>query len=186
MDFITFSATQLTALALGAVLLFWMVGGRNRLVGLRNRIAQAWLQVDEGLKSRGDAVPPLVVALRPHLPGEQGALDTLLGAERQVRAAADALAQRPTDAALAAALVAAETAMGSATSRVLSLVELHLELRHDPAIAPHAEALRDSGPRLAFARQLYNEAALAYTEAVQLFPTKLLAELFRFSPAGRL
>lgn len=186
MDFIALNKTQITALALGAVLLFWMVGGYNRLVALRSRIGQAWLQVDEALKQRGEAVPPLVVALRPLLTGEQGALDTLLGVERQVRAAADALAQRPVDAALAAALVAAESAMGSATSRVLSLIELHMELRHDPTIAPHAQTLRDSGPRLLFARQLYNEAAGNYTEAVQLFPTRLLAELYRFSPAGRL
>jgi LemA protein len=180
------SHTQIAVLAAAAVLVFWMVGAYNRLVALRNAIGQAWQLVDEVLLKRGEAVLPLVAALRAPLAAEQGALDTLLAAQAQVRSAADALRARPVREALAAALVAAESAMASASSRVLALMEQQAELRHDPAVAPEAAVLRDSAARLAFARQLFNEAALAYNAAVNQFPTRLLTPMFGFGTAGRI
>ena len=180
------SHAQIAVLAVAAVLVFWMVGAYNRLVALRNAIGAAWALVDDVLKKRGDAVDALVQGLREPLAAEQNALDALLGAERQVRTAAAALTVRPVDAALAAAVVVAEAGMASAASRVLSLLEQQDALRHEPSVAPHATVLRDSVAKLAFSRQLFNEATEAYNAAVRLFPTKLLADLYRFGPAGKL
>jgi LemA protein len=180
------STTQITVLVVAAVLVFWMVGAYNRLVALRSAIGSVWALLHDGIRQRGDAVAPLVLALRAALAAEQGALDALLAADKQVRSAADALAARPVDAALAAAVVAGEAAMASAGSRVLALLEQHDTLRHDEQVRPHAATLRDSALGLAFSRQRYNEAAAAYNEAAALFPTRLLAELYRFGPAGRL
>lgn len=180
------SNAQIAVFAVAAVLVFWMVGAYNRLVALRNAIAAAWTLVDEVLKRRGDAVVSLVQALREPLAGEQNALDALLAAERQVRGAADALALRPVDGQLAAAVVAGEAAMASSASRVLALLEQQDSLRHDPAVVPHAATLRDSAAKLAFSRQLFNEAADVYNSAVRLFPTRLLAELYRFGTAGKI
>ena len=177
---------QIAVLSVTVVLVFWMVGAYNRLVALRNAIGQAWQLVDEVLGKRGEAVLPLVAALRGSLAGEQGALDALLAAQARVRGAAEALRVRPVQEALAAALVAAESAMASASSRVLALLEQQAELRHDPAVAPDAAVLRDSAARLAFARQLFNEAAAVYNAAVDQFPTRLLTSLFGFGSAGRI
>jgi LemA protein len=181
-----FTGGQIAAFATAAILLFWMVGGYNRLVALRSAIGSAWALVDEVLKKRGDAVQALIVALRAPLAAEQSALDALQAAERQVRSAAEQLGTRPVDTQLAAALVAAEAAMASAASRVLALLEQHEALRQDAAVAPPAAVLRDSVARLVFSRQLFNEAAETYNAAARLFPTRLLAELYRFGPAGRL
>jgi LemA protein len=180
------SDAQIAVLAGAAILVFWMVGAYNRLVALRSAIVSAWLLVDEVLKKRGDAVRTLVAALREPLAGEQGALDALLAAEKQLRRAADALGARPLAAALASALVGVEPALASAASRVLALLDQHAELRSRDDIAPAAAVLRDTAARLAFTRQLFNEAALAYDRAVQQFPTNLLARIYRFAPAGRL
>ena len=180
------SAAQIAWLGVAAVLAFWMVGAYNRLVDLRNKIAEAWQLVDEVLKQRGAAVAELVTALRGPLDAEQGALDALLAAQAQVRAAADALGARPVVAALAGAVVSAETAMASASARVLSLLEAQPALRGDAAIGPHAQVLRDSVQRLAFARQLFNDATQAYNAAARQFPTRLLTRLYGFGTAGRL
>jgi LemA protein len=180
------SNAQIAVLVGAAVLVFWMVGAYNRLVALRSAIGSAWLLVDEVLKKRGDAVRVLVAALREPLAGEQGALDALLAAERQLRSAADALGARPLVPRLASALTGVEPALASATSRVLALLEQHPELHSRPDIDAPVALLRDSAARLAFTRQLFNEAALAYDRAVQQFPTNLLARIYRFAPAGRL
>ena len=180
------SHTQIAVLAAAAVLVFWMVGAHNRLVALRNAIGSAWQNVDDVLKKRGDAITPLVSALREPLAAEQGALEALLAAERQVRAAADALGARPVMANLAAALVSAEAAMASAASRVLALVAQQPELDASEAVAPHRAVLEDTGSRLAFSRQLFNDAASAYNAAARQFPTRLLTRLYGFGTAGRL
>jgi LemA protein len=180
------SNAQIAVLAGAAILVFWMVGAYNRLVALRSAIGSAWLLVDEVLKKRGDAVRTLVAALREPLASEQGALDALLAAEKQLRSAADALGARPLAASIASALVGVEPALASAAARVLALLDQHAELRSRDDIAPAATVLRDTAARLAFTRQLFNEAAQAYDRAVQQFPTNLLARIYRFAPAGRL
>ena len=180
------SNEQIGLLAAVAVLAFWMVGAYNRLVELRNQIGAAWQLVDEVLKKRGEAAIALVTALRGPLAAEQGALDALLTAQAQVRAAADALGGRPVMNSLAGALVQAEAAMSSAASRVLALLDQQAELRADATIAPNAAVLRDSASRLAFARQLFNDQALAYNAAARQFPTRLLTRLFGFGTAGRI
>jgi len=180
------SDAQIAVFGVAAVLVFWMVGAYNRLVELRNAIGAAWQLVDDALKRRGDAIVPLVAELRGPLAAEHGALDALLTAQAQVRAAADALGTKPVTAPRVGALVAAEAAMVSASSRVLALLDQHGDLRCEPDVVPHATALREGGARLAFARQLFNEAGQAYDDALHQFPTRLLAGLFGFGDAGRL
>lgn len=180
------TGSQVAALAAAAVLVFWMVGAYNRLVGLRNKVGTAWQQVDEVLLRRGEAVAPLVAALRDGLVGEGAALDALLTAQAQVAAAADALRPRPVIAEAAQALTRADALMAAATARVLALLDLQVELRHAETVAPHAQALREAEPRLAFARQLFNDAVQAYNDAARQWPTRLLTRLFGFGTAGRL
>ena len=150
----------LVALALAAVLLFWVIGAKNRLVALRNSIADAWAKVQTALDQRGAAVEPLVAALREPMAAEQGALDTWTTAHAEARKAAAALAARPVDESRAQAWVAAESAL--------------------------AQAWRDGQARLPFARQLYNEAAAAYNDALGVFPTPLVARAFKLGRAGTL
>lgn len=180
------SAAALAALAAAAVLAFWMVGAYNRLVALRNAVAGAWQQVDEVLQRRAQTVPPLVAALRDALVGEGAALDALLSAQAQVAAAADMLRPRPTRADAAGALARAEALLAAASARVLALLDLQAALQTCAAVAPHAQALRDAEPRLAFARQLFNDAAQAYNSAASQWPTRWLTRLYGFGTAGRL
>ena len=180
------SSEQIASLVAAAVLVFWMVGAYNRLVALRSAIGAAYAQVDDLLNKRGTAVLALVDALRQPMGGEQGALDALLAAQAQVRGAAEALRARPVMATLAAAVVAAESMMTSSSSRVLALLEQHPAVMNDGVVAPQVAALRDTGTRLGFARQSYNDAAATYNAAARQFPTRLLARLYGFGTAGRL
>lgn len=176
----------LAALALAAVLLFWVIGAKNRLVALRNSIADAWAKVQTALDQRGAAVEPLVAALREPMAAEQGALDTWTTAHAEARKAAAALAARPVDESRAQAWVAAESALAAAASRVLALLDQHTELRQQEPVAALAQAWRDGQARLPFARQLYNEAAAVYNDALGVFPTPLVARAFKLGRAGTL
>ena len=173
-------------LAAAAVLVFWMVGAHNRVVALRNAIVTAWAQCDELLQRRAATVLPLLETLRPLMPAEQGTLDAVMTALQGARRAGDAVRPRPARADTVAALGGAETALSSTLARLTALVEQDAQARQADEVAVALRALRDLDGRLGFARQLFNDAAEAYNQAVGQFPTRLLAPLFRFGKAGLL
>ena len=177
---------QIAALLLAAVAVFWALGAYNRLVALRNAVGQAWAKVAEAQRQRGEAVKPLVAALRVPLAAEHGALDALLAAQGASEQATLAMAAQPLSARTAANWMAAEAALAAAASRVFALLEQHPELRAREPVSGLAQACRALDPRLAFTRQLFNEAALTYDEALAQFPTHLLVRLFGFRRAGRI
>jgi len=180
------NTNQLLVLGVAALLVFWMVGAHNRLVALRNTIGQAWAKVDEAQRQRAAAAEPLLAALREPLAAETGALDALQSALADATRAAATMTARPVVSEHAAAWVAAETTLAAAAARVFALFEHDLALRGQEAIATPATGWREAQTRMGFARQLFNEAAAAYNDAVALFPTRLLAPMFRFGLAGRL
>jgi LemA protein len=180
------STQQLLLIAAAALGVFWMLGAYNRLVALRNDIIAAWAQVDEPLQRRAAALGPLLAALRSRLPDEHGALDAVLTAQAQLQSAADALRARPASAPRAATVVAAEAGLQAALARLLALLEQRSDLVGADDLAPHVAELRDTSQRLAFARQLFNDAVGNYNDAAHQFPTRLLSRLFGFGAAGTL
>jgi len=181
------SAEQLGVIAAAAILVFWMVGAYNRLVAHRSAIGSALAQVAELLQRRSATLLALAEALRDTLRAEQGTLDALLAADAQQSAAIEALRQRPVMGPLAAAVTAAEVSLAASLARTLALLDQHPDARDDPTrAAPHVAVLREIEPRLAFARQLHNDAVASYNAAARQFPTRLLTRLFGFGTAGRL
>jgi LemA protein len=180
------SVEQLTVLALAAVLVFWMVGAYNRLVALRNAIAAAWAGVAETLQQRGEVVAPLLAALHEPLAAERGALDALRSSHGQAQAAATEMKARPLSVQAVAGWRQAESALASAASRVLALLDQHAELRSAPDVATAVATWHSSETRLVYGCQVFDAAVSAYNEATAQLPTRWLLRLFGFAPAGRL
>ena len=178
------NSTAVATVVVAAVLLFWVIGAYNRLVAMRNGIADAWAKVQDALTQLGAAVEPLVTALRQAMAAEQGALDTWLASHGEATKAASAMLARPMAEHNAQAWVAAETALAAAASRVLALLDQHGELRRADAVAALATTWHDGQARLPFARQLFNESAQAYNDAIALIPTRWVARGFSLGRAG--
>ena len=172
------------AWVLVGLLFFWMLGAHNRVVALRTAIVTAWAQVDALLQARLQALATLRGAVEPRLAAEQAALGAVAGAQAQLQQAAEALRARPADAAGAEALAKAEAALAPALVRLSSLVEQHADWRDEADVAGPLATLRELAPRWQFARQMYNDAALAYNAAIRQFPTSLLTRVFRFTAAA--
>lgn len=169
-----------------AVLFFWMLGAYNRVVALRSPIIQAWAQLDALLQSREKAVATLLAAAGPRLGDERAALEAVAQAQGQLLRAVEAVRPRPAAAEPVQALARAEAALSPTLARLASLIEQQPDWREHAGLAEPLQALRDWPPRWQFARQVFNDAAAAYDQAVQQFPTRLLSNLFRFGRAGRL
>lgn len=170
----------------GGALLFWGIGAYNRLMRLRNAIGEAYRQLDQQFGARAEASARLLALLRPLLPSEQAAFDALDGAQAEVQAAAQAVRARPHAADPVGSLAVAGAVQAAALTRLLSLIEHHGELQGQAEVFALVDELKLIERQRAFARQVFNQAVGQYNEAVQQFPTRILASLYGFAEARSL
>jgi LemA protein len=178
--------TQLISIAILAVLIFWAVGAYNRLVRLKNTIANAFGQIDVQLKRRYDLIPNLVEAAKKYLSHERETLEAVIAARNQAKSASDAARSRPANALAITTLAVAEQALGSSLGQLFALNEAYPELKADETIRELSEELTSTENKVAFARQAFNDAVLDFNNAQGQFPAVLVAKLFSFAPSAML
>lgn len=169
-------------LGAGLLLVFWAVGAYNRLVRLKNAIANAFGQIDVQLKRRYDLVPNLVEVARKYLAHESATLEAVIAARNQARSAQQTAAASPLNAGALGALAGAEQMLGGALGRLFAVAEAYPDLKADQTMRELSEELSSTENRIGFARQAYNDHVLAFNDAAAQFPTLMVARLFAFNP----
>ena len=180
------SATAWMVLALVAVVVIWAIAVYNRLVQLRNRIANAFGQIDVQLKRRYDLVPNLVEVARGYLAHEAATLEAVIKARGQAQGAAAAARAAPTSADAMGALAVAEQALGGSLGRLMMVAESYPELKADATMQSLSEELTSTENRLGFARQAYNDQVLDFNDQAAQFPAIVVARLLGFPTAPML
>jgi LemA protein len=180
------TTTQIITLAVLALLLFWGVGAYNRLVRLRNEITNAFAQIDVQLKRRHDLIPNLVEVARKYLTHERETLERVTAARNQAIAACDLVRSRPGQSGPIKSLALAEEVLGSAMKGFNAVVEAYPELKADETLQRLSEELTHTENKVAFSRQLFNDATLDYNNAAQQFPSSIVAGVFGFKQASML
>jgi LemA protein len=178
------TTTTLVSIAVLALLVFWAVGAHNRLIRLKNTIANAFGQIDVQLKRRYDLIPNLVEAAKKYLSHESSTLEAVMAARNQAQGASDAVRSRPANADAVVALASAEQALHGSLGRFFAVAEAYPELKADSTIRELSEELTSTENKVAFARQAYNDTVLDYNNAQEQFPALLIATLFGFKPAA--
>jgi LemA protein len=173
-------------LAIAAIAVFWAVGAYNRLIRLRNEIGNAFAQIDVQLKRRHDIIPNLVEVARKYLEHERDTLERVIAARAQAMAATDLVKSRPNQADPIKSLGVAEATLAGAMGRFQAVIEAYPELQADATLQDLREELTHTENKVAFSRQLFNDATLDYNNAAHQFPANLVAGLFRFQTAEML
>jgi LemA protein len=146
-----------------------VVGIYNALVRDRNRVDNAWAQVDVQLKRRYDLIPNVVETVKGYASHEQQTFERVT----QARSAAQA-AQGPAEQAQA------ENFLTSALRQLFAVAEAYPELRASENFAGLQAELSETENRIAVSRQIYNDTVLTYNNRVQQAPTNLVASMFGF------
>lgn len=167
-------------LAFGLMAFFWAVGAYNRLVRLKNAIANAFGQIDVQLKRRYDLIPNLVEVARKYLAHEAQTLEAVIAARNQARTAEHVASGNPLNAGALGALAGAEQVLGGALGRLFAVVEAYPDLKADQTMRELSEELASTENRIGFARQAYNDHVLEFNNAAAQFPTLIVARLFNF------
>src|SRR5436309_11200239 len=159
---------------LGVVVLLalWAIASYNRLVGLRNQVANGWRQIDVQLKRRHDLIPNLVNAVRGSMDFERDTLTAVMDARAKALTATG-----PTDAAQK------EGQLSQALGRLLAVAENYPTLKSNDNVRMLQEELSATENKVGFARQFYNDIATKFNTAQQVFPTNIFANMFGFKAA---
>ncbi|MBA3343652.1 MAG: LemA family protein [Gemmatimonadaceae bacterium] len=166
----------LVLLVLAVIVVFLAISAYNRLVSLRNQVANAWKQIDVQLKRRHDLIPNLINTVKGAMNFEKQTLESVIAARNQ----AISVATRGD----VAATAAAETQLTGALSRLLAVVEAYPDLKATGNVAQLQEELTATENKIGFSRQLYNDTATQYNTAQQTFPTMLFAGMAGAAPAA--
>jgi LemA protein len=152
------------------LLVVGLIGLYNRLVRQRNRVDNAWAQIDVQLKRRRDLIPNLVETVKGYAAHERGTFEAVT----EARAAAQR-AQTPAESAQA------EGMLSQALGRLFAVAEAYPELQADENFRQLQSQLEDTENRIAVSRQVYNDTVLTYNNSIQTFPAVVLAGAFGFS-----
>ena len=165
------------------VLAVTVVGMYNGLVTLRNAFRNAFAQVDVQLKRRHDLIPNLVETAKGYLAHESGTLTAVVEARAKATQANVRFAGNPGDPAAMRDVLQAESGLSGALGRLMVVSENYPQLKADAQMRALMEELTSTENRIAFARQAYNDAVLAYNNGRETFPQVFVANTFGFVPA---
>ena len=153
------------ALIAVALVLFY-----NRLVRLRNRVDNAWSQVDVQLRRRYDLIPNLVETVKGYAAHERETFEAVTAARTRAQAAGTVQDQAQ-----------AENMLSQALGRLFAVAEAYPELQADENFRQLQDELATTENRIAVSRQVYNDTVLTYNNAVQTVPGVLVAGPFGFA-----
>jgi LemA protein len=162
----------LVVLGIIVVVALWAIAGYNRLVSMRNQVANGWHQIDVQLKRRHDLIPNLVNTVRGVMNFERDTLTAVMDARAKALTAAG-----PGDAARK------EGELSQALGRLLAVAENYPALKSNENVKMLQEELSATENKVGFARQFYNDIVTKYNTAQQVFPTNLVAGTLGFKPA---
>jgi LemA protein len=171
-------------LAIVATFLMYAVGIYNSLVNLRNRVKNAFAQIDVQLTRRYDLIPNLIEAVKGYMKHERETLEAVIQARNSASSSLDAAKIDPTNAAAMKKLGASEGALGSALGRLFALSESYPDLKANQNMMQFQEELTTTENKVAFSRQAFNDSVLSYNNKAQNFPNSIIAGMFRFELAS--
>jgi LemA protein len=170
-------------LAIVVAIAAWAILMYNNLVALRNRVSNAFSQIDVQLTRRYDLIPNLIEAVKGYMSHERGTLEAVIEARNAAVSGLKRAAQDPTDPDAIKALAAAETTLGGTLGRLFALSEAYPELKANENMMQFQEELATTENKVAFSRQAFNDSVMTYNNACQSFPSNLVANNFGFKHA---
>ena len=175
--------TTLIILGIAALIVIWAISIYNNLVNLRNRVGNAFSQIDVQLTRRYDLIPNLIEAVKGYMAHERNTLEAVINARNAAVSGLKDAAANPADPDAIKALAAAETTLGGTLGRLFALVESYPDLKANQNMIQFQEELASTENKVAFARQAFNDAVMGYNNACQNFPGNLVARNFGFRDA---
>ncbi len=157
---------------LGIVVLavLMVIAKYNQLVSLRNRIENAWSQIDVQLRRRYDLIPNLIETVKGYAAHEKEVFEKVSEARSAMMSAQGAAAQGE-----------AQNQITAALKSLFAVAEAYPELKANENFKMLQEELSGTESKIAYARQFYNDQVMTLNTLIQTFPTNMMAGMFGFT-----
>src|SRR5512136_2476719 len=164
------STTGWIVLGVIVVIVLWVISIYYGLVSVRQRVSQAFADIDVQLKQRHDLIPNLVETVKGYAAHERGTLEEVIKARNSAMSA-----QGP------AQVSAAENQLSGALGRLIALSEAYPDLKANTNFQQLASELSDLENKIAATRRFFNNALSEYNTGIQQMPAALFAGMFGFT-----
>ena len=151
------------------VIAFAIIALYNRLIVLRNRVDNAWSQIEVQLKRRYDLIPNLVNTVKGYAAHESGVFEAVTQA-RSAAINAQGVEQQ----------AQAENQLSGALKSLFAVAEAYPDLKANQNFLDLQAQLTDTENKIAYSRQFYNDSVMSFNTAIQSFPANMLAGMFGF------
>lgn len=157
---------MIITLAVIAVIAMWLMGTYNSLIGMRNKVDEAFSTMDVFLKKRFDLIPNLVATVKGYAKHESETLERVVA----MRSGAKTTDEK----------VAAEKEMTQAIRQLMVTVEAYPELKANTSFLDLQQQLRAIEEDISNSRRYYNGSVREYNNKVQMVPSNIVASIFGF------
>lgn len=152
------------------VILLWLLFTYNGLVTLRNRVREAWSQIDVQLKRRSSLIPNLVEAVKGYVKHEKGVLEEVTKARSALVGAGS-----PHEKAVA------NDMLTGALKSLFAVAEAYPDLKASENFKQLQEELSDTETKVAASRQFYNTNVLDLNNSLEQIPSAWVGSIFGFT-----
>lgn len=153
------------------VLVVWIISMYNRMISLKNRIENAWSQIDVQLRRRYDLIPNLVETVKGYATHEKDIFENVTQARAAITGAQGVKQQSD-----------AQNMLSGALKSLFAVAEAYPELKANENFKLLQEELSGTESKIAYSRQFYNDTVLAFNTMIQSFPSNILAGMSNFEP----
>jgi len=153
------------------VLIFIVIGLYNSLVSLRQRVKNAWSQIDVQLQRRFDLIPNLIETVKGYMEHERDVL-TKISELRTSWANAGSVKEKS----------ALDTELSGALKTIMAVSENYPDLKANQNFSQLQEELQNTENKIAFSRQFYNDIVTKYNTKLEVVPSNIIASMFHFTP----
>ncbi len=159
----------IVVLVIVVLLVLWVVATYNGLISLRNRVKDAWSQIDVQLKRRFDLIPNLVETVKGYTKHESETLENVVKARNTYLSAS-----LPED------QMKADGELTKAVSKLFALAESYPDLKANQNFSDLQKELNETENKIAISRQFYNDIVMQYNNKVEMVPSNIVASIFKF------
>lgn len=181
------STGLIVLIGLGTVVVLALMYGvsmYNSFISLRNRLENAFSQIDVQLKRRYELIPNLVEVAKGYMKHERETLEAVIKARNAAFSASQTATASPGDPQAMQGLSTAETALAGSMTKFLGLAESYPDLKANQNMLALQEELTSTENKVAFSRQAYNDAVMSFNTAIEQFPGNVIAGFGNFRRAA--
>ena len=168
------TTTLWIVIIVAAMILLWVIGAYNSLVRLKNRVEEAWSDIDVQLKRRYDLIPNLIEAVKGATKHEEGTLMKVTEARTAAMNTHDSKEASLED------KFKAENMLSGALKSIFALSENYPDLKANQNFLQLQDELSDTENKIQASRRFYNGNVRDFNIKIETFPSNMIAGLFGF------